>query len=514
MVSRRIIWCGLLMMMTIGMAAAASIPDSVVVLMAKGDSCRLNWNYNNALQYFQRAYSCPLVEKDVSMKTQLLERIMRTHDVLKHWKEMPETSYRLYTFAKEHGDSMHTAMALLMRGKRLHALGQKQEGIQVVLHAIEMMKHTDYVHKNHEVANFYGILAKMYCTDGRYDEALRISQEHERYVNMSKECHSQEWHHRNFLRVYIIRLEILSKMGRLEEADRIYANNAITPFTDPICGNALLVYYRQRGLNAEAMQFLEAARKNICEDGDTIGRNMQRLMDEMGDCYYAMGEYRRAAECYVVTSRIADTLAARSLNDLSDEVHRVIDNERTIAKHHERLTIIIACILMLAVVFLLMLRQTLAIRLKNRQMTDTVRRLMHYRNIVIENGNSVEMDENEVGNVTIEELSRFKEVDKRIMKERLFTNPSFGRDDLVRLFCVDKNTLPTLLQNLVGTNVSGYINTKRMEYAVFLMRKHPEYTLGAISEECGIKSPATFIRNFKNVYGMTPSEFRKFLEDA
>ena len=156
MVFRRIIWCGLLMMMTIGMAAAASIPDSVVVLMAKGDSCRLNWKYNNALQYYQRAYSCPLVEKDVSMKTQLLERIMRTHDVLKHWKEMPETSYRLYTFAKEHGDSMHTAMALLMRGKRLHALGQKQEGIQVVLHAIEMMKHTDYVHKNHEVANFYG----------------------------------------------------------------------------------------------------------------------------------------------------------------------------------------------------------------------------------------------------------------------------------------------------------------------------------------------------------------------
>jgi AraC-like DNA-binding protein len=66
---------------------------------------------------------------------------------------------------------------------------------------------------------------------------------------------------------------------------------------------------------------------------------------------------------------------------------------------------------------------------------------------------------------------------------------------------------------VTGTNVSGYINIKRMEYAVSLMKDHPEYTLGAISEACGIKSPATFIRNFKNIYGMTPSEFRNYLDN-
>jgi AraC-like DNA-binding protein len=53
-----------------------------------------------------------------------------------------------------------------------------------------------------------------------------------------------------------------------------------------------------------------------------------------------------------------------------------------------------------------------------------------------------------------------------------------------------------------------------MEYAVLLMKQHPEYTLGAISEACGIKSPATFIRNFKAVYGMTPSEFRKQIDES
>jgi hypothetical protein len=68
--------------------------------------------------------------------------------------------------------------------------------------------------------------------------------------------------------------------------------------------------------------------------------------------------------------------------------------------------------------------------------------------------------------------------------------------------------------NFADTNVTGYINAKRMDYAVQLLKEHPEYTLGAIGEACGIKSPATFIRNFKNTFGMAPSEYRKSMEEG
>jgi AraC-like DNA-binding protein len=495
-------------------AQAQPVPLSVKMLMEKGDSCRLEWKYNKALGYYQQAYDIPAVAKNVDIQIQLLERIMRTHDVLRHWKEMPESSYRLYMLAKEHGDSVHMAMALLMRGKRLHALGQKQEGLRVALNATEMLKRTNYDHKNNELIHFHAILAKMYCADGRYDEALRMSQEQERYVEQARVNHSAEWYRRNLMRTHSIRLEIVAKMGRLAEADSIYEKYGITPDTDPLCGTAVLSYYRLRGMNAESMQFLNAAKKNLCEDGDTIGRNMQRLLDDMGDEYFSMGDYRQAAECYAGTSRIADTLAARSLSNLTAEVYKVIDNERAIAKHNERLTIIIAGTVLLVVVFILILRQALIVRRKNQRMTATIHQLMHYRNMVIQNGDNHEMDENETENVANEELRRFKEADKRIMKERLFANPDFGRDDLMRLLGVDKNTLPTLLHNYTGTNVSGYINIKRMEYAVLLIKEHPEYTLGAIAEACGIKSPATFIRNFKAAYDMTPSEYRQQLEKS
>ena len=107
---------------------------------------------------------------------------------------------------------------------------------------------------------------------------------------------------------------------------------------------------------------------------------------------------------------------------------------------------------------------------------------------------------------------RFEAVDHQIMKEELFRNPDFGRDELMRLLGVDKNNLATIIQRYTGTNVVGYVNGKRMEYAVQLMKEHPEYTLAAIAEACGMKSPTTFIRNFRESYDLTPSEYRKSLE--
>lgn len=262
------------------------------------------------------------------------------------------------------------------------------------------------------------------------------------------------------------------------------------------------------------LEFYQAALKNIREDGDTIGRNMQRLLHAMADLCNEMGRHDEAVRYYHKVANLADTLAARSLVDLGAEVRKVINSEREIARQRMITTIIIAVIVLLIVITLLMIYISIMTHRKNKRMTEMTHKMMHYREIVIQNGDPDETEENETSKVSKEEMKRFKEVDKRIMKERLFANPEFGRDDLVRLFGVDKNSLPGVLSRYANTNVSGYVNIKRMEYAVELMKQHPEYTLAAIAEACGIKSPATFIRNFRNTYGMSPSEFRKYIDEG
>ena len=467
-----------------------------------------------ALRYYQEAYDALAPGNDVKMRLHLLERIMRTHDVLRHWKDMPESSYRLYNLAQEYGDSAHMALALFIRGKRMLALDQKTEGVKVCLDALEMMKRTQFEHKNYEISIFYGVLAKFYCNDGNYEEALHMSDEQARYVELSKGADADKWYERNLRCANTIRMEILAKLGRVAEADSIYKRYDMRYDANPICGNALLNYFRLRGMNGEAMEFITSAMQNMREDGDSVGRNMQRVLNDMGDIYYDMGDYKKAAECYSGVTDIADTLAVHALSNLSDEIQKVIDNEQDIARHNERMTIIIAVVTLLVAIIFLILLQVWLMRRRNQKMTALVERLMHYRNIVIQNGDAIETGKSAGSNVSEEDMRRFKAVDKRIMKERLFANPSFGRDDLMRLLGVDKNALPTLLQNITGTNVPGYINIKRMEYAVFLMKEHPEYTISAIAEACGISGASTFIRNFREIYDMTPSKYRKQLMTA
>lgn len=498
--------------------ATASVPmkqdASAIMLMEQGDSCRLISRYNKALAYFEQALADPSVSDDTDLEFQLLERIMRTHDVLRHWKEMPESSYRLFMLAKEQNDSVYMAKALFIRGKRMLMLDQTEEGLRLCLEAQSTLKRCTFDHKAHEMAAHYGILAKMLESKGRYDEALHMSQLEEHYVDLSKASHDADWYRRNQIRTYTIRLEILTRMGLTAKADSLYRACHPPIATDPISGDALLYYFRERGMHAEALQFLDTAMRNIRADGDSAGRNMQRLLDDMGDTYYAMGDYKRSAECYAGVTAIADSLALRSLDDLTTEVRKVIDSERAIAVHRQWLIIIVAGVVLLTVISLILLRQGLLAHRKNQKMTALVNQLMHYRDIVIQNGNPVEASADEAVNAMNEEQRRFKEADKRIMKERLFANPDFGRDDLMRLLGVDKNTLPAILHKYAGTNAPGYINTKRMEYAVSLIKEHPEYTLESIAEACGIKSSATFIRNFKAAYDMTPSDYRKELAQA
>ena len=103
----------------------------------------------------------------------------------------------------------------------------------------------------------------------------------------------------------------------------------------------------------------------------------------------------------------------------------------------------------------------------------------------------------------------FEQLDRKINEQRLFLNPGLSREDLMRLINISKNQIAQVIQAGAGTNLAGYLNGLRMEYAARLLIRYPEYTVNAIAQEAGIPNLSSFHRLFKNRYGMTPSEFRK-----
>ena len=105
--------------------------------------------------------------------------------------------------------------------------------------------------------------------------------------------------------------------------------------------------------------------------------------------------------------------------------------------------------------------------------------------------------------------SIFELLDSKITKEKLYLNPSLSREDLVRFSGLNRNKLAKVINRNTGLSTIGYVNKKRLEYAVEILMKHPEYKIAAVAEMCGIPNVPTFNRLFRTKFGMTPSEYKR-----
>lgn len=102
----------------------------------------------------------------------------------------------------------------------------------------------------------------------------------------------------------------------------------------------------------------------------------------------------------------------------------------------------------------------------------------------------------------------FDRVEYEIIGRKLYLQPDFSRDELLKIVRIPKNKFSSLFKQYAGTGFSGYINKLRLEYAAKLLKEHPDYTIDSIAISCGISSTTTFYRLFVGRFGMTPTEYR------
>ena len=120
-------------------------------------------------------------------------------------------------------------------------------------------------------------------------------------------------------------------------------------------------------------------------------------------------------------------------------------------------------------------------------------------------------DTTDTSDIETENRHIFELLDRKINEGKMFLNPDLTRDDLVHIAHTDKNRLAKIMQQHEFANTSDYVNRKRLDYAATELKSHPEYTINAIAESCGLPNVPTFNRLFRKRFGMTPSEFRKTL---
>lgn len=116
------------------------------------------------------------------------------------------------------------------------------------------------------------------------------------------------------------------------------------------------------------------------------------------------------------------------------------------------------------------------------------------------------------GNMSDREL--FERLHRLIVDDKLFLDPNFSREHVMKLGLMNKNKAASLFRQFAHTNFNGYVNALRLEYALSLMHRQPRMPVKAVAYDSGFNSIRTFYRAFEKVYGKTPVEYMASLSVA
>lgn len=90
---------------------------------------------------------------------------------------------------------------------------------------------------------------------------------------------------------------------------------------------------------------------------------------------------------------------------------------------------------------------------------------------------------------------------------RHFSQPDFSAGEVAEAVHLSRNYFLKLFKDEQGVSFWDYVTNLRMEKAKKLL-KTTDATVYAVSREVGYESQYHFSRKFKNLYGLSPNEYR------
>ncbi len=105
-------------------------------------------------------------------------------------------------------------------------------------------------------------------------------------------------------------------------------------------------------------------------------------------------------------------------------------------------------------------------------------------------------------------------VDEKLMTqiiesiERNIGNPNYSVEELSSDVCMHRMNLYRKLQSLCGMTPSEFIRTMRLKRAAQILKTNPTVSITELAESVGFNVTRYFTKHFKEMYGVTPSQYR------
>ena len=325
---------------------------------------------------------------------------------------------------------------------------------------------------------------------GRYDEALALSDSLPAYI--------RQWEVMKGIAVNPV-LRVQNAMYRLKVLISRADLPAATAWRD-----TMLLYNKMYAdpSQQEELQYTLARYERLVGNNAEAGRILRLLADYSR----SRGNQARMARYY---RSLADVLhAERRYADELEQEKRVALAEQSRARTLAGSALIVAVLLLALCVLLVVHHRRL--RQKNRELVARIRSQEEAEQRAEEAARRAEAEQ------PADELSRemqlFRRLQALLADEEVLRRPRLGRDELAEMLGTNRTYVADAVAACTEQrwSVSQYVAAVRVRRARLLIDNHPELSLGEIGHVCGFQSQSSFIRCYRDHYGITPGEYRKF----
>ena len=443
-------------------------------------------------------------------------------------------------------DRVSEARLLYCIGENNRMLSFKDKAYDYFDSAIDLLKGRKGVKEIGILSSFYGGKMSYLMTDSLYEDASVMALEREKQIkkletlpDVPKGLVDMQYGYLYSKWAYNCYME--KKYGQAEKYFAMYQSTEYsrTPDGKMYSIPYLLASKHYKQVIDNSQEFIELMRKQQ----DTINAQYMNVLEREVQAYMGMGNYKEAAILQGAIIAITDSINNRDKENAALELNTMYDTsekEDYIAKQAFQLKVrnitltFLTCITLLTLFVLWrMWRFNHIIKYKNKilakfinerlarkkdsQSLDIDEQLMISQDIEDESilfGDQEEISDG-TGKASGEEEENkkiFIELNRIVVQDQLYLSSELSREDLAQLVHLNNARFARMIKECTGTNFNGYINDLRIDYAIKLLKLHPNYTIRAIADEVGFNSTPILYNLFKKKTGMTPYEFKKAQE--
>ena len=491
----------------------------------------------SALHYARRAYvSDSLSHDNPSHLLRMTVSMAELFSLLSEYKESMRYAVQGVELARELKDIQSECKLLFCMGENKRRLSFKEEGYLFFDQAIDLLDNSKNEDYETMLSYFYGVKMGYLIADKRSNEALEIGLQREKLLDrMSEQSKIRaDLLDLQFAYVYSKLAYLFHLMGDQKRAAVYYkkyqsTNAASTPDGKFDATPYLLLLGKYQAVLDNCRDFKEVMRQQ-----DTLNSQYLSILNLEIQANVKLENYKTVINLQRDITAIKDSIYQREKQNAAlelDALYEINEKEARISEQAFQLkirTITLICILsgaLLALFFLWRLwHQNCVIRNKNKALVKRINEQFSMQEEMDRSQLGVEKDlsfpekvEDESGDNEEQDKQMnkmiFEKLDYIIKRDKMYLSPDLSREELTRIVRMNNTRFAKMIKENTDTNLNGYINNLRLNYAIHLMKEQPDYTLRAIAESSGINSMPTFHQLFKGRTGMTPSEFKNAQKD-